>query len=125
RDAGVPAPRTAYAYLSVTAERNWERQPLGLYLMAEAVNGAFLGERFGSKNIPLFKPVTYELFKHLGDDWSAYAAIYDLKTKATSEQLRRVIDLAKLVSYANDNEFSAHVGEFLNLDEFARFLAVE
>src|SRR5207302_2488984 len=110
RDAGVRARRTAYAYLLVSVEWMWYRHSLGLYVMVEAVNGPFLAEWFGSKNIPLFKPVTYDLFKHLGDDWSAYAAIYDLKTKATPEQKRRVIDLARLVSYARDDEFSTRVG---------------
>ena len=123
RDAGVPAPRTAYAWLTVSVEQQWERKPLGLYAMIETVDEAFVAERFGSKKTPLFKPVTYNLFEHLGDDWSAYAAIYDLKTKATPEQRRRVIDLARLVSFADDAEFAARVGGWLDLDEFARFLA--
>lgn len=125
RDARVPASRTAYAYLSVSVTGQWDQKPLGLYVMVEPVNAAFAAQRFGSKTAPLFKPITYELFKHLGDDWSAYAAIYDLKTKATAEQRQRVIDFARLVSHANDAEFAARLGEFLDLDEFARFLAGE
>jgi spore coat protein CotH len=123
REAGVPAPRTAYAWLSATVTTQWERKPLGLYLMVEAVDNEFAAERFGSKATPLFKPVTYNLFEHLGDEWSAYAPIYDLKTKATPEQRRHVIDFARLVSSATDAEFAARVGDFLDLDEFARFLA--
>ncbi len=125
RDAGVPAPRTAYAWLSASVAGQWDRKPLGLYLMVEPVDKVFVGERFGSKKTPVFKPVTYELFKHLGDDWSAYAGIYDLKTQATPEQERRIIEFARLVSSAPDAEFAARVGDFLDLDEFARFLAVE
>jgi RNA polymerase sigma factor (sigma-70 family) len=125
RDAGVPAPRTSYAYLSVSVEKQWERHPLGLYAMVETVNGAFAAERFGSKETPLFKPVTYELFKYVGDDWAAYAATYDLKTKATAAQKTRLIEFARLLSKADDAEFAGRVGEFLDLDEFARFLAVE
>src|SRR5439155_21040682 len=44
---------------------------------------------------------------------------------ATPEQQRRVIDFAQLVSSATDVEFAARVGNFLDLDEFARFLAGE
>jgi DNA-directed RNA polymerase specialized sigma24 family protein len=124
RDAGVPAPRTAYAWLTVSVEGKWDRNPLGLYVMVEPVDAAFLAERF-SKKTPLFKPVTYQLFEHLGDDWSAYAAIYDLKTKATAEQQRRVIEFARLVSFANDADFAERLGDFLDLDEFARFVAGE
>src|ERR1051325_5297221 len=125
REAGVPAPRTAYAWLCASVTTTWERKPLGLYLMVEVVDSRFAAERFGSKTTPIFKPVTYELFKHLGDEWSAYAPIYDLKTKATPEQQRRVIDFARLVSSATDAEFAARVGDFLDLDEFAGFLAGE
>lgn len=123
RDAGVPAPRTAYAWLSASVTTQWEQKPLGLYVMVEPVDNEFAAERFGSKATPVFKPVTYKLLEHLGDEWSAYAPIYDLKTKATPEQERRVIDFARLVSCATDAEFAERVGDFLDLDEFARFLA--
>jgi RNA polymerase sigma factor (sigma-70 family) len=125
RDAGVPAPRTAYAWLSTSVAQRWDRKPWGLYLLLESVNQSFAAERFGSKLAPLFKPVTYDLFKHLGDDWSAYAGIYDVKTQATPEQQRRVIEFARLVSSASAAEFAARVGDFLDVDEFARFLAAE
>jgi len=125
RDAGVPAPRTAYAYLGASVEGQWERKPLGLYVMVEAVDEKFALDRFGSKRTPVFKPVTYELFKHLGDEWPAYEAIYDLKTKATAEQQRRVIEFARLVTHASDAEFAQRMGEFLDLERFARYLACE
>jgi hypothetical protein len=100
----------------------WSRRPLGLYAMVETVDADFAAEHI-SKKAPVFKPVTYQLFEHLGDDWSAYAAIYDLKTKATAAQERRVIEFARLVSHANHEEFAQRLGDFLDLDEFARFLA--
>lgn len=125
REAGVPAPRTAYAYLSASVERTWDRKPLGLYVMVEAVDEVFALERFGSKRTPVFKPVTYELFQYLGDDWPAYEAIYDLKTRATAEQQRRVIEFARLVTQVSDPEFARQLGEFLDLEQFARFLASE
>ena len=123
REAGVPAPRTAYACLSVSVDGKWDRKPLGLYVMVEPVDQRFAAERFGSKKAPLFKPVTYELFQDLGDDWTAYEAIYDLKTSATLEQQRRVIEFARLVTQAGDAEFAARLGDFLDLEQFARFLA--
>ena len=125
RKAGVPAPRTAYAYLSLSVEKEFASKPLGLYLMLEPVDKDFAFDRFGSRRAPLFKPVTYELFKHLGESWPAYAGIYDLKTQATEQQLRRVIDLARLVTFATDAQFAAALGEFLDLEEFARYLACE
>ena len=123
REASVPAPRTAYAYLSVSVVGKWERQPLGLYVLVEPVDARFAGERFGSRKTPLFKPVTYQLFEYAGDDWSAYEAIYDLKTESTAEQRERLIDFARLVSQATEAEFAAKVAQFLDLDAFAKFLA--
>jgi DNA-directed RNA polymerase specialized sigma24 family protein len=123
REAGVPAPRTAYAWLTVSVRGQWDRKPLGLYLMVENVDADFAADRFGSRKVPIFKPVTPDLFKDLGDDWAAYARIYDLKTKATLAQKRRVIDFARLVTHADETEFRRRLGEFLDLDEFARFLA--
>jgi len=125
RDAGVPAARTAYAYLEITVEGKWRRKPLGLYVMVEAVDEGFTLERFGSKRTPIFKPVTYDLFQHLGDDWAAYAAIYDLKTRATPAQQERVIEFARLLTLAEDATFAGRVGEFLDLEKFARYLACE
>jgi spore coat protein H len=123
RDAGVPAPRTAFAYLNESVAGKWDHKPLGLYVMVEPVDAHFTRERFGSRKVPIFKPVTYHLFEYVGDDWSAYADAYDAKTEAKPEQQRRVIDFTRLVSKASDAEFAAHVAEFLDLDEFAKFLA--
>jgi spore coat protein CotH/DNA-directed RNA polymerase specialized sigma24 family protein len=125
RDAGVPAPRTAYAWLSLSVAKQWELKPMGLYLMEEAVDEVFTKERFGSRKTPLFKPSTYKLFEYTGDVWSAYAPSYDLKTDATPQQCRRIIEFSHLVTFASDQEFAEQVGGFLDLDEFARFLAVE
>src|SRR5262249_9152707 len=85
----------------------------------------FALEHFRSKKTPIFKPVTYQLFEHIGDAWPAYEPIYDLKTAATDAQKSRVIDFARLVSFADKSEFARRLGEFLDLDEFARFLAGE
>jgi DNA-directed RNA polymerase specialized sigma24 family protein len=123
RDSGIPAPRTAYAYLSLTVGEEFDHKPLGLYLLVENLDRDFAKNRFGTKAAPIFKPVTYELFQDIGAEWSDYAAIYDLKTKATRAQQRRVIGFSTLLSHADDAEFARRLGEFLDLDEFARFLA--
>jgi len=123
RDLGVPGPRTAFAYLSVDVPGKFTNQALGLYVLIENVDADFAADRFGSKAVPIFKPVTPELFKDLGDDWKAYAGIYDLKTKATPAQLQRVMEFARLVTTADDPEFARRLEEFLDLEEFAAFLA--
>lgn len=123
RAAGVPSPRTAYAWLTMTVNGQFDRKPLGLYLMVENIDEDFAKGRFGSKKTPIFKPVTPRLFEYLGENWAAYAAIYDLKTMATPEETRRVIDFAKLLTSSDDAEFARRVGEYLDVKEFARYLA--
>jgi len=125
RDAGVPAPRTAFARLLLTIDGRFDGRLLGLYVMVENPDAEWAREQFGVEGVALFKPVTYELFKDLGDDWKAYEAIYDPKTKTKPKHQRRVIELAKFVTAASDGDFAARVGEFIELDKFARFLACE
>jgi len=125
RDAGVPASRTAFARMRLTVEGRFAGRVLGLYVLVENPDADWAREQFGVDGVALFKPVTYELFKDLGEDWKAYEAIYDPKTRTNPKQQRRLIDLAKLVTHADDDAFATRVGEFIDLDEFARFLACE
>lgn len=125
REAGVPAPRTSYARVFLTVGGHLDHQLLGLYVMIENPDSAWVGETFASKETAVFKPVTYELFKDLGNEWKNYARIYDPKTKLTTEQERRVIEFAKFFTGASDAELAARLGDYLDLDEVARYLACE
>lgn len=123
RLAGIHAPRTAYAWISVEITGLEKRTPRGLYLMLENVDQHFARARFGT-SLPIFKPVTPRLFEDLGDDWADYAAIYDLKTKATEAQKQRIIEFAKCLSHDDDPTFARRISQFLDLDQFSRYLSV-
>jgi spore coat protein H len=123
REAGVAAPRTAYAKVYVTVPGKHDHKYLGLYSVVENIDDNFIDERFGTSKGALFKPVTPELFADLGDDWSQYKQTYDPKNEPSSAQTQRVIEFAKLVSHAKDEEFQSKVGEYLDLDQFAKFMA--
>lgn len=124
RDAGVPAPRTAYARLYVSVPGKFDKQYMGIYSMVENIDGNFAEERFGVKKGAILKPVTPQVFTYLGEDWSEYNQIYDPKDELTKEQKQRIIDFCRLVSQADDAEFAARVGEYLDLEEFSRYMAV-
>ena len=64
------------------------------------------------------------MFADLGDDWTKYDRAYDPKGDVSEDDHRRVIEFARFVSKADDAEFAAKLGDYLELDEFARFLAV-
>ena len=124
RDAGVPAPRTAYARVFVTVKGKFEKKYLGLYSLVEDIDGTFVREHFGAKGGALFKPVTPELFADLGDNWEKYQQTYDPKTEVDAKQTRRIIEFSKLVAKSDDAQFAAKLGDYLDLDEFATFMAV-
>ncbi|HUS36105.1 MAG TPA: CotH kinase family protein, partial [Verrucomicrobiae bacterium] len=123
RELGAICPRTSYAYLTVDAPGALTNLPLGLYVMIEDVGGVFAKDRFGDKDVPIFKPVTYDLFDTRSEDWKNFKEIYDVKTKATKAQWARVEEFAKIVTEADDDEFARRLPEFLDLEEYAAFVA--
>ena len=49
REAGLPAPRTTFAEMTLTIPGRYEKEHLGIYTIVEQVNKSFLKDRFGSK----------------------------------------------------------------------------
>lgn len=123
RDAGVPSPRTAYARVYVTVPGKYDHKYFGLYTVVEDIDKHFAEERFGTRHGAIFKPTGRNLFEDMGADWSRYQRMYDPKDDLTAAQKQRVIDFAKFVSMANDAAFAAGLRNYLDLDEFARFMA--
>ncbi|MCW5552190.1 MAG: CotH kinase family protein [Verrucomicrobiae bacterium] len=124
REGGVPAPRTAYAKVYVTVPGKHDRQYFGLYNLVEDVGSAFAEEHFAAKKGAILKPVTPSVFSDLGDDWKNYNQTYDPKSELTEEQIRRVIDFSKFTSTASESDFAARVGDYIDLDTFARYMAI-
>ncbi|MBX3733439.1 MAG: CotH kinase family protein [Verrucomicrobiae bacterium] len=125
REAGVPAPRTAFARVFLSIKGLEEERLLGPYLLVENPDAAWAREQFGASGVALFKPVTLDLFADLGTNWADYEGIYDPKTRTTPAQQERVMELARFVSSAPDDAFADRVGDYVDLDAFARFLATE
>ena len=124
RDAKVAAPRTSYARVFVTVPGKFKRQYFGLYSLVEDIGKGFAGANFGSRAGAIFKPVTPSLFSDLGDHWVKYRQTYDPKGQVSTNDTRRVIECAKFVSHSTDAEFAARLGDFIDLEEFARYLAI-
>lgn len=124
RDGGLAAPRTAYAKVYVTVPGKHERRYFGLYNLVEDVGNAFAEERFGEKKGALLKPVTPNLFSDLGDDWKNYNQTYDPKGDLVEEQKRRGIEFSKLASSLPDADFAARLGDYIDLESFARYMAI-
>jgi len=124
RDAGVPAPRTSYARVYISVDGRQERAYAGLYSLVENPDEEFVTARGLPKTGAIFKPVATNVFADLGPDWKRYNQTYDPKTTLTEAQKQRVISFARLVSSGTDAQFAAQVGDYFDLDETARYLAV-
>ena len=124
RDAGVPASRTTYARVSITVPGLYNRQYFGVYGVVENVDENFVESRFKVADGAIFKPVTTAPFTDVGSTWSAYNQMYDPKDDPSDADKARIIELCQLVSHATDQEFNARIGEYIDLDAFAKYMAV-
>ncbi len=124
RDAGVPAPRTAYAKVYVNVIGKHDHRYFGLYSVVEDIGGEYLRRQYGENRGALFKPVLPSLFDDLGDDWNVYLQAYDPKGKISVDDQNRVIEFSRLVTKGEDAEFARRLPEFVDLDSFARYMAV-
>ncbi len=124
RAAGVPAPRTAFARITLTVPGKYDRELLGLYTVVEQVDRAFLKDRFGNGKGLLMKPERVRAVEYLGDDWERYKAQYQPKHDASKKEARRVIDFARLIHRADDEQFRKEIASYLDVEEFLRFVAV-
>jgi putative membrane-bound dehydrogenase-like protein len=123
RAAGVPAPRTAFAEVTLTVPGKYNKELLGLCTVVESVDKTFLADRFGTDKGLLMRPFQVRSVEHFGDDWDRYKGLYRPQAEPTKEEAKRVIAFAKLVHQAGDAEFKKEIESYLDLDEFLRFLA--
>lgn len=123
RQAGVPAPRTAFArvYLTITGEHT--HTYAGLYTLVETVEDDFLRTHFATKKGLLLKPERLRGLEYLGEDWNAYPARYDPKSDVKRADAARFIALTRLIAQADDATFARELPGFVEVDGFLRFVA--
>jgi spore coat protein H len=124
-EAGVPAPRTAYARVFISVPGEHEREYAGLFTVVEQIDQTFFEQRWGHKVGVLLKPEGLRGLPDLGNDWSSYASSYSAKVRAKPRDARRMISFVQFIDHASDQDFAAHIADYLDVDEFLRFLAVE
>src|SRR5262249_30689367 len=69
RAAGVPAPRTAFAEVTLTVPGKYDKEYVGLYTLVESVDKRFLQDRFQTDKGLLMKPFRVRGIDYLGEDW--------------------------------------------------------
>ena len=109
RDAGIPAPRTAYAELTVNGD------PYGLYIQVEAATRDFLGRWFSDPRGNLYEgPGDVVEWRELDRDTN--------QDDVNRDDLRR---LAEAIEEADDRVPWTALAEYVSVDDFALFLALE
>ena len=109
RDAGIPAPRIAFANLHVNGER------YGLYVQAEAVTKDFLTR--------WFEKTKGNLYEGPGDvlGWEEL----DLDSNQEKDDRSDLRKLASVIEAADDDDPWDTLAEHIDIDTFAKFLALE
>ena len=123
RAAGVPAPRTAYAEVTLTVPGKYNKEYLGLYTVVENVDKPFLADRFGADKGVLMKPFQVRSVEQFGNDWNGYRGLYRPLSEPTPEEAKRIVAFSRLVNSASDDQFKKEIEAYLDVDEFLRFLA--
>ena len=109
RDAGVPAPRIGYANLLVN------KKPYGLYVQVEAVTKDFLRRWYAKTSGNLYEgPGDIERWDEL-----------DLDSNQGREDRSDLRRLAEAIKEADDNDPWDSLAEFVDIDNFTRFITLE
>jgi hypothetical protein len=125
RAAGVPAPRTTYAELVVTVPGQFTDAPAGLFTVIEDINDKFLEGVLPPGTGLMFKPEGLRGgIQNLGNDYSAYVSRMRPDRDATPHEQRRLLEFVALISQTDNELFRRRVGEYLDVDLFLRFIAV-
>ncbi len=123
RAAGVPAPRTAFAEVTLTVPGKYDKELMGLYSLVESVDKNFLKLNYKADGGLLMKPERIRGLDYLGDDWARYKDTYQPKREATKDETARVIAFTKLVNQGTDADFNKEIANYLDIDAFLKYMA--
>lgn len=99
-------------------------RPTTTRLLVEHPDEAYAEAEFGSDTV-LYKSLATGSFTDKGDDPTAYETDFEQINRIGSQDLQPVINLIQWVNSATDEEFAADLGEHLDIDSFARYLATQ
>lgn len=122
RKLGVVCSRTAFAKVTLNIPGSYENKVLGLYTSSEQLDSDFLKSAYGTVPSLVLKPEGAHTLPY-GDDWAPYEKTYDSKGKPTDTDKQHFMAFTKFVHEASDDEFAAQLGTYLDIPQFAKFLA--
>lgn len=118
REMRIPAPRETYARLYVNS------QYVGLYVMAEPIDENFLTRSFRENAGYLYEYRwrDYYYFDYLGSNTDLYSPrLFEPRTRENDFDPAAIVELVHTINFADTSQLA----EFLDLELFLRFIAVE
>jgi len=127
---GLPAPREAHVRLYVNNEY------VGIYIIVESVDRTFITRLFGADEgntefggfLYEYKWLYYWYLDYPGADLATYAGLFRPQTRdtdAASTLFSPLEAMIRTINQAPDDSFASAVGQYLDLQEFVKCLAVE
>ena len=122
--AGLPTPGVGWANVKLEVEGLQEETNLGLYVLIEQVDDKFLKRKLGkaSKDSLLMKPEVMS-WRYLGEETDVYSAFNIKSGEDDVEQIKKFASVLKLIDDGTDEQFAAQIGEKMDLDLLAGYLA--
>ncbi len=124
--AGIPTPGTGWAKVSLSIESELKKKDLGIYVLIEQVDENYLERKFGekSKDSLLMKPESSANWQHPGDDVEQYKEAFNIKEgEDNKEQIRQFSGFLSLIGAEADAKFFKQIGEKMDLELYAGYLA--
>jgi spore coat protein CotH len=118
RLAGLPAPLTAYAGVSLNDDAEQ------LFVISEVINQTYLDHNFSYSGGILYKAELGSTLSYQGDDPSAYSDSFTQQTRVNDADLAPLIEFMRFLSESDDATFESGLPEYLDVDSFATYLAL-
>ena len=115
--AGLPFPETSYVGLSINGE------PETLRVVVELLDDGYVERLFADTGV-LYKAQSGDSFTYLGHDPTLYEGVFTQETATNEADLEPLIDFLEFVDTATDAEFEAQLEEWLDIDSFISYIAV-
>lgn len=117
-ESGQPTQRYAYSVYSINDG------PTATRLLLEHPDDTYANSLFDSDGY-LYKADASSRFAYAGDDQSAYADQFKQINAVGSGNLQPIINFLKWLDTASDEEFDAHLADWVDVESFARYLATQ
>jgi len=118
RSAGQRAPQAAYAGISMNGET------ASLYVVAEHIDELYVEKHFPGSDGVLYKAQLGGNFYYRGQDPTEYTQGFEQKTNVNDEDFAPLIEFIRFVNEATDEEFERDLSQYLDVDSFATYLAL-